>query len=162
MQIILGNYKEGCATAVENEYRADELDAEYVDLKYAGPVIMTGTVEKNQDTLTFRGQLKTQVARTCGRCLASVKQELSKNFEFYYEIQGKEVVETLNDLREVLLLDHPLSYICSEHCKGLCPHCGINFNEDSCTCTETSKQSSFAALKDYQRKLQKEKTNGTP
>lgn len=27
-------------------------------------------------------------------------------------------------------------YLCSDDCKGLCPHCGINLNEESCSCQD--------------------------
>ena len=27
-------------------------------------------------------------------------------------------------------------YLCSDDCKGLCPHCGINLNESSCSCQD--------------------------
>ena len=35
---------------------------------------------------------------------------------------------------EQIILQIPIKPLCSEECKGLCPHCGINMNVASCSC----------------------------
>ncbi len=37
-------------------------------------------------------------------------------------------------VRESLILAEPLKSVCSETCRGLCPHCGINLNTAQCDC----------------------------
>ncbi len=37
--------------------------------------------------------------------------------------------------RDAILLDLPLAPLCREDCKGLCPYCGIDRNEETCACT---------------------------
>jgi len=37
---------------------------------------------------------------------------------------------------EQIYLALPLKPLCREGCKGLCPHCGVNRNEESCDCKE--------------------------
>lgn len=160
MQIILGNLKEGHATQVENTYVAKDLDMEFVDMKYLKPIDMTGTVEKSHDTLTFRGILSSEVERLCGRCVKSITQPLKKNFEFFYEIKGKEMIDATEDLREIFMLDHPLTYLCQDDCKGLCPRCGTNWNETKCQCPQPQQDSSLASLKDYWKKTHKENSHG--
>ncbi|MEG2372051.1 MAG: DUF177 domain-containing protein, partial [Hydrogenoanaerobacterium sp.] len=35
-----------------------------------------------------------------------------------------------------VILELPSKVLCKESCKGLCPICGVNLNEESCTCTQ--------------------------
>lgn len=65
-------------------------------------------------------------------------------FAFY---KGEEI--DLADLvREALLLDIPLKYLCSETCKGLCAQCGQNLNAASCACKPKKGDPRLAVLKD--------------
>lgn len=52
-------------------------------------------------------------------------------------------------LREQILPALPLRLLCSPDCAGLCPHCGANRNQQSCTCEveAPSAASPFAGLK---------------
>lgn len=40
------------------------------------------------------------------------------------------------DIRDYAILAVPMKKLCSEDCKGLCPNCGKNLNEDHCNCAE--------------------------
>ncbi len=150
MKIVLTEYKEGVPKQVEEKYDAKTLDLEFVDLRYLKPLEMHGTVEKGHDTVTFKGQLSSEVETTCGRCLATIKKTMKKEFDLYFETTGVEVIDATEDLREVLLLEHQPAYLCRENCKGLCPQCGENRNEKLCKCeTKTGKteNKAFSALK---------------
>lgn len=51
---------------------------------------------------------------------------------------------------EEMVLASPFKIYCTETCKGLCPHCGVNLNKTTCECTEETEQnnSGMQALKD--------------
>jgi len=51
------------------------------------------------------------------------------------------------------LLAVPLKVTCREDCKGLCPHCGKNLNEEQCGCAVTLEEPRWAALKEIRSKL---------
>ncbi len=51
-------------------------------------------------------------------------------------------------LREQILLALPVSVVCREECKGLCPVCGQDLNERECGCERRVPDPRFAALKD--------------
>ena len=121
MQIRLVDYKEGVPVEVHEEYNPQQLDIEFVDLKYTSPLSLDATIEKGLDTLSFRGHVSSHIERVCGRCLVSIKDSIDEPFDLFYEIKGKEYIETLDDIREVLILDHPLAFVCKETCQGLCP-----------------------------------------
>lgn len=127
--------RDGFPKIVHEVYNPKELDLEFVDLKYSDGLVMDGVVEKCLNTVSFRGQLKSQVNHVCARCLKQVGHEVDQPFEFVYDVKGKEEVDTLDDLREVLILDHPIRFLCRQDCRGLCPKCGLDLNEGPCSCS---------------------------
>ncbi len=158
MLINLQDYKEGDIIHVENTYDAKTLEIEFVDLHYRKPLMLEGTVEKGMDLVTFRGQIKSETELLCGRCLKTIPGSLDKDFEFFYETKGKEIIDATDDLRELLILDHSLAYVCSDNCRGLCPFCGINRNETTCQCEQTNSGAGLSKLKDIW-KQRKEESN---
>lgn len=51
-------------------------------------------------------------------------------------------------VREQVLLALPISVVCDEECKGLCPVCGRNQNEGACSCERKVIDPRLAPLKD--------------
>ena len=111
----------------------------------------------------------------CARCLEPIARDVANKFDLLYRPQGadagKEELSVtaaeaevsyyqgdgllLEDvLREQVLLALPLKAICREECKGLCPHCGKNLNQEQCQCAEPQEDPRWAALKDIREKLQ--------
>ena len=162
MKLRLADFKEGAVVAVRQEYNPKDLDLEFVDLHYCKPLELEGTVEKGSVTLVFRGRLKSEIENICGRCLKGIKGPVDEPFELYYEITDQEIVDTTDDLREALILDHPLSFVCQENCKGLCPNCGANRNEADCRCAPkpVPARGAFILLKELWQKKEEKKNNG--
>jgi uncharacterized protein len=50
-------------------------------------------------------------------------------------------------VREQLILALPLTIVCREDCKGLCPQCGINRNDATCSCETKPVDPRLAPLK---------------
>ena len=155
MKICLADYKEGIPVEVQEQYDPKALDLEFVDLHYLAPLYMEGVVEKGPDTLMFRGHLTSEVENICGRCLKHVTARVDRSFDLFYEIKDKEFVETLDDLRETMLLDHQIAFACTDSCRGLCPHCGINRNESNCNCESKMRSDAFSGLKQIWEKKHK-------
>lgn len=135
MKISTRTLRDGFPKKVREEYNPKELDLEFVDLTYSKGLALEGTVEKYLNTLTFHGHLTSQVKHVCARCLKQVEDPIDRPFELVYDIKGKEEVDTLEDLREILILDHPIRFLCRDDCKGLCPRCGEDLNEGPCSCS---------------------------
>lgn len=134
MKISIRSLKEGISQAVQEEYHPKALDLEFVDLAYLENVFLDGTVERFRNTITLRGHLKSRVERTCARCLKAVEESVDHPFELVYDIGGKEEVDTFDDIREILILDHPIRFLCEDACLGLCPACGSDLNKGACLC----------------------------
>ena len=66
----------------------------------------------------------------------------------FYEGDGLE----LNDvLREFVLLALPMRKLCDENCKGICPVCGQNRNQNECRCQNAAEDNRWAALKELRK-----------
>ena len=84
----------------------------------------------------------------CARCLKDVRDSININFEKTVCEEGDlqneenddyvEICDGMLDIDEALIediiLNFPLKVLCKEDCKGLCPKCGIDLNEGSCSC----------------------------
>lgn len=159
MKLIVDNFKDGQPTAISHNYIPRDLDIESPDQKYSDLIHLEGTAEKVTDALLLSGTIKIELLRICGRCLKETKDTQIKKFDWTFEIKDKNEIEITSDVRELIVLDRPMVYLCSDTCKGLCPQCGVNLNESECLCPKTAKTHSFQTLKTLISK--KEKKHGT-
>jgi len=124
--------------------------------------------------IRLKGKLATSLEVPCARCLDPVALPVERSFDLLYRPLGtdaghEELSVTdaeaeigyyqgdgllLEDaLREQVLLAVPLKTVCREDCKGLCSHCGKNWNEGACSCADEIEDPRWAALKEIRGKL---------
>ncbi|MCY1021824.1 YceD family protein [Pyxidicoccus sp. MSG2] len=63
------------------------------------------------------------------------------------EVFDGKVIDLDPIVREQLILALPLTTVCREDCKGLCPQCGINRNDATCSCETKPVDPRLAPLK---------------
>ncbi len=125
--------------------------------------------------LRVRGRLAAELELQCARCLDPVLQNVNRDFELLYRplgvdagrdelsvtdaeaeigyYQGDGVL--LEDiLREQVLLALPVKITCRPDCKGLCPQCGRNLNQEQCSCSAEREDPRWEALKDIRSRLE--------
>jgi uncharacterized protein len=124
--------------------------------------------------IRLRGRLAAGLELQCARCLDPVKQDVKREFELLYRplgvdagrdeisvtdaeaeigyYQGEGIL--LEDvLREQVLLALPLKMVCRDDCKGLCPQCGKNLNQEQCSCAAPVEDPRWDALKEIRGRL---------
>lgn len=111
--------------------------------------------------LYAEGRLRGTVRVECVRCLAETPQLLTSHISdlFIYPPENAPegalmVDETAHlDLapvvREDMLVSMPMRVLCRPDCKGLCPHCGQNWNEGVCDCEEDQTDPRWASLSQW-------------
>lgn len=111
--------------------------------------------------------LRTEVEITCSRCLSLFTRPLTLNIEEEYfptidvisgtsaslpdepgcfTIDEHHILDISEAIRQYELLSIPMKPLCHEDCAGLCPHCGHNLNEGSCSCPPGEKDPRWAKL----------------
>ncbi len=98
--------------------------------------------------LVVRGTLSAKAEMRCARCseIFSTTVGVSDFLRAYPAPEGTDTVDITDDLREEILLHVPVFAVCSDDCKGICPQCGANLNEGSCTCSKEEGPDPWSAL----------------
>jgi uncharacterized protein len=101
-----------------------------------------------------QGDLKTQATYRCSRCLCDFSEALHVPFtEQFVQVSGDKPsaqdgeededdrIEVVGDtidltpyLEQAVHLALPYRPLCKQDCAGLCPECGVNRNEETCSC----------------------------
>ncbi len=107
--------------------------------------------------LHCRGRLVAQASVACSRCLETYLLPVDRSFDVRYvrpprpgggnpehQIARDEFdvsylgaggsLETDDMAAEQIYLSMPMKPLCREDCKGLCPGCGVNLNNEACRC----------------------------
>jgi uncharacterized protein len=109
------------------------------------------------------GSIRFSIESLCARCLSSVDLTLSPEVRLIlspagtpeekieedvdYETYSGDEFDLGNYLREIIALSLPIKVLCREECKGLCPNCGANLNEEVCSCKDGWIDPRFRILK---------------
>ena len=126
--------------------------------------------------LYLEGQIEGDCELTCSRCLARYGAPIREQFRLVLEPAGDRVpadpegAEALSAdglclsdeletgwfrgseihldryVAEIVVLALPVQPVCREECRGLCPRCGVDWNSETCDCSEERPRSPFAAL----------------
>lgn len=137
------------------------------ELKLSRPVNVDLELNKRADHIRIEGNIQGVLQVTCHRCLKPFFWKLEEKFEVFlieeqkapqeedleldeealdYEFFDGEVIEIDQLIAEQIFLALPFKVLCSESCRGLCPGCGANLNDEPCRCKKDEKDSPFARL----------------
>ncbi|MFQ5355831.1 MAG: DUF177 domain-containing protein [Mariprofundaceae bacterium] len=111
------------------------------------------------DCCHLTGSWQVAVKCTCARCNVRFGRNLKgENLRDYRvvksgnsseddELPAPGKVNLLDVLREDIWLALELFPLCRPDCRGLCPQCGENMNEEHCSCRPDDSGHPFAALR---------------
>jgi len=51
-------------------------------------------------------------------------------------------------IKQLIYLSLPMKSLCNDDCKGICPYCGVNLNNEICQCERNLTDPRFDKLKD--------------
>jgi len=119
----------------------------------------TVRVSRTPQGLLMQVKLHAWIETECVRCLDLFEQELHTDFSELYAFTHRSTTESnliLPEdghidlepiLREYMLLEVPISPLCRQDCKGLCPVCGENLNRVQCDHNTEPDDPRLAVLK---------------
>jgi uncharacterized protein len=110
------------------------------------------------------GGMEGSYRHECRRCLEEVRRGFREEVDLVWTVPdeledpvdggelrpldpGATEIDVGEALREELLLRIPRWVLCREGCSGLCPHCGINRNLETCDCSPKEADPRWDALR---------------
>ena len=115
----------------------------------------------------MQGKLTLDVEMICSRCLGAIQKTLFMPFHEVFtqkselmpkderderdeiHLVSEDKIELMPYVEETVSIALPYIPLCSETCKGLCPTCGQNRNEQSCACKQDKLDPRLAGLADF-------------
>ena len=131
---------------------AFQFDLDLSDVDFGGrrpvqnPVVVAGDVRNVAGMLLLTFEASTVLKSVCDRCLKPFDQPKTVRYETMLaeELEDEDSDDILlledgavdlGDLaRTVFILEMDTKTLCSEDCKGICPGCGVDLNQGTCTC----------------------------
>lgn len=134
MKIVLNHFKNNKSLVLEEEINPDDLDLDIGMMHFPDPLRLKVEAWKAEDGLTIDAHVEGERNFTCSLCLEEFNNLFEKDFTLHYDIKGRDAVTIDQDVRDEIILEHPIRILCSPDCRGLCPFCGANLNEEKCDC----------------------------
>jgi uncharacterized protein len=136
--------------------KRDQFNIDQADCTLSRNVDVAGFLEKISNDIFFKGKIRTGLNVVCSRCLKTCPsdveaevtalfvphqegQELKSECELktsdidieYYDDNRIDLTQPIHDQ---ILLALPSVNLCQPGCRGLCPNCGTNLNNEECGC----------------------------
>ena len=134
----------------EGEIPSDDPIWEGSNLRFRGPLDVSGLARTaGSGEILVETRIRGELQQQCRRCLDPVRTPMELDALLVFgevdeedggdgEIRPLDVSAMELDLgeavREELILVVDPFVLCDADCRGLCPRCGINRNEESCDC----------------------------
>ena len=129
-----------------------QFDLDLSDVDFGGvypaqePVVVSGDVRNTAGMLLLHFTAGTVLQSVCDRCLKCFDNPKSVSCDYvlaeWVEDERNDEIIVLEDgcvdvgelARTAFILEMDAKTLCSEDCKGICPGCGVDLNQGSCTC----------------------------
>ena len=161
---------EGRPLHVRHVFPIREIRFSHEDARLETPVEVDFTLFPSGKELRVAGSVKTSVRCRCSRCTKEFVRPFEEYFDLSYSPQpewaagGSAEIELKYDDMDVgyydgvrfdvnamtlerIELAMPMQYVCRDDCKGLCYKCGIDLNDETCSCKDEPDARLSALLK---------------
>jgi len=127
------------------------------ELLELSPVRWSGTIRATTEGFLLSGRLVYDQTLACTRCLGPIEDHVDSEVHYLVKIRRalplagefqlseedfdnleveSETLDTDQIVLDQLQLNIPMRQLCRPDCAGLCPHCGVNRNLESCECAQ--------------------------
>jgi len=115
-----------------------------------------GSLSRVDNNVYLKGNVTTELILRCSRCLDQLISPINSRLKAHFvpsdddpsslgevelrssdidtEIYEDKQIDLTQSIRDGILLTVPVMSLCMEDCKGICPQCGINLNQEVCEC----------------------------
>jgi len=136
-----------------------------LDERFGRMVRISVRLDKGLRQIRLQTDISAEGIFVCDRCLDNFIWQLDENYSMLYvlddrstvDLKEEEEIQVLSvdtnyidldeDVRQYILLAIPQKLLCREKCLGICPACGVNRNNEACTCDVQVTDSRWDELK---------------
>jgi uncharacterized protein len=163
--------------SLEGELEPGVLDFAAENIRQIGPLTWNATAERAGEEIRIAGNLSGVMETSCSRCLEPARCDIQKSFDLFFRERDQDLFDEDQDvalteedtrtafftgtqlaigdvLREQVLLALPMKALCRVDCQGLCPICGTNRNQNTCSCSGKVFSPHMEELLEIKRKLE--------
>jgi uncharacterized protein len=162
LKVDLGQLARKKRLQIDTSVPANEMLSDEAAFRLIGPLNVRLEAQQSGHDVLVRGAVEGEAELNCRRCLVAVAAPIDEEVALLFregvslaEAEDAEIyplpekgneLDLIPALREHLVLAVPDFAICSDTCKGLCPTCGANLNETTCSCEPATVDNRWAAL----------------
>ena len=138
-----------------------EIDDSDFDVTFPSLPEIRGNVVNMSGFIELTAEITVKYCSACSRCLKELERDLVLNIKApvaeslenmdneEYIIPENKIIDLRELVREALILNLPMSHLCSEDCKGLCIKCGKDLNDGDCGCVRVDKDPRWSVLEHF-------------
>lgn len=168
LKVDLGELARRKRLRIDGQLPADGPLVAGADFRLVGPLRVDLDVQQAGPDVVVLGRVEGEAEVACRRCLSPVRTPIDEEVTLLFregvsqvEAEAEEIyslpargneLDLSGAIREQLLLSVPEFVECQEACRGLCPHCGANLNENTCGCEASEADDRWATLKQLTNK----------
>ena len=147
---------------------AAEIELSDAYFNFPRPFQVELNVNRTLENFKVDGRIRCCIKGECCRCLTDVEQPLDVPLKMLFQRKqatdeeleaiaeeveveiispGTQKLDLAGRIHDTIAIELPVRVYCKKDCKGLCPGCGHDLNEGTCSCKEKETDSRWAALK---------------
>lgn len=159
---------------IEGTIDPSSIELDMPGYSFIEPLAFVGRATRSAEDIIVEGSLTGTMKSQCGRCLNGFKMpldmtmqvvfapqeepeadgggkiDIGENFSYY---DGNDI-DLSQEVKDLILVNLPISPVCREDCKGLCPQCGVDLNASPCKCGDDKGPSPFDKLKQLKQQIE--------
>lgn len=148
----------------------DGLGLELIGVRPRSDLTLSLRLESVSEGVLVSGTVTGQVEGECGRCLGPISDTLTVDIQELYAYENSTTDETTDEdevgrlqgdlidlepaLRDAVVLALPTNPLCREDCPGLCPECGVRWDELPDDHSHEQVDARWAALRELTTKTE--------
>lgn len=168
LKVDLGELARKKRIQIDGSMPVDHAALAGAGFRLVAPLEVHLEVQQATHDVVVLGHLEGEAEVACRRCLTPVRAPIDQEVTLLFregvsqaDAEAEEIyslpergneLDLTGAIREHLLLAVPEFLECQDACKGLCPHCGVNLNETTCSCEQGNADDRWAALKQLTQK----------
>ena len=155
---------DGASKAFSGELPLESFDYIGSTLSFEKPLKIEGQVKNIGGAIEISALITGEYKTDCSRCgkevcekltaelFESLDSEFSEIDEECITVSGN-VIDISGSIEASVFGSIPMQFLCRHDCKGLCPVCGIDLNENECNCEVEVYDPRFAIFRNLSKEV---------